>query len=112
MAQMAFHVPALNANPARARRRGTYPKLNAVSDPDRGRQIYAHNCAGCHGDRGQGDGPGAAALHPAPANLVEHQYTLDRLAFALWNGVAGTSMPAWRDLSVQDLSAVAQAVRT
>jgi cbb3-type cytochrome oxidase cytochrome c subunit/cytochrome c553 len=111
MAQMAFHSPALNANPARSRRRGAYSRLNATSDLDRGRQIYAHNCASCHGERGQGDGPGAVVLHPPPANLVEHQYTLDRLAFALWNGVDGTSMPAWRDFSVEDLSAVAQAVR-
>ncbi len=111
MAQMAFHSPTLNANPARTRRRGAYPKLNAAADLDRGREVYAHNCASCHGERGQGDGPGAMALHPAPANLVEHQYTFDGVAFALWNGVAGTSMPAWRDLSVNDLSAVAQAVR-
>jgi len=111
MSQMAFHATALNANPARARRAGTYPRLSSDPEPGRGQQIYVHSCAGCHGARGQGDGPGAAGLDPRPANLAEHEYTLDRLSFALWNGSAGTSMPAWRDLSPQDLSAVAATVR-
>jgi mono/diheme cytochrome c family protein len=30
---------------------------------------------------------------------------------ALWNGVLGTSMPAWRDRSVEDLAAIAAFVR-
>jgi mono/diheme cytochrome c family protein len=43
--------------------------------------------------------------------LSEHEYTLDRLSSSLWNGGAGTAMPAWRDLPPQDLSALAQVVR-
>jgi mono/diheme cytochrome c family protein len=50
-------------------------------------------------------------LHPHPTKLSEHEYTLDRLSFALWNGVAGTAMPAWRDLPLQDLAALAEVVR-
>lgn len=111
MAQMAFHSAVLNASPAKTRRQGAYPKLASVEAPDRGHEVYVHNCASCHGQGGEGDGPGAAALHPRPANLVEHEYTLDRLSFALWNGIAGTAMPAWRDLSVQDLSAAASLIR-
>ena len=34
-----------------------------------GQALYATNCASCHGDMGKGDGPAAAALDPAPANL-------------------------------------------
>ena len=45
-------------------------------------------------------------------NLSEHEYALDRLSDSLWNGVAGTAMPAWRELGVEDLSAVAQLVRS
>jgi mono/diheme cytochrome c family protein len=44
-------------------------------------------------------------------NLTEHEYSRDGLSSALWNGVAGTSMPAWRDYPAPDLSAVAQVVR-
>jgi cytochrome c oxidase cbb3-type subunit 2 len=111
MAQMAFHSAVLNANPAKTRRQGAYPKLASVEAPDLGHEVYVHNCASCHGQHGEGDGPGAAGLHPRPANLAEHEYTLDRLSFALWNGIAGTAMPAWRDLSVQDLSAAASVAR-
>ena len=52
-----------------------------------------------------------AGLHPPPVNLAEHFYLYNRLAFALVNGVDGTSMPAWRDMSDIDLSALAEAVR-
>jgi cbb3-type cytochrome oxidase cytochrome c subunit len=111
MAQMAFHAAALVANPQRPRRQGAFPKLRDDGDLDLGRQVYAQNCATCHGSAGAGDGPGARSLHPAPANLAEHEYTLDRLSFVLSNGVAGSSMPAWRDLPVADVEALARVVR-
>jgi len=107
----AFAPAVLNANPARARRRGAFPRLAASNDLVRGQQVYERNCAACHGERGEGDTPGAAGLHPRPVNLTEQEYTLDRLSFSLWNGVAGTAMPAWRELGVDDLSAVARVVR-
>jgi cytochrome c oxidase cbb3-type subunit 2 len=111
MAQMAFHAAALNANPARARRQGVAPKLDAATDPTRGQKLYRQNCASCHGSHGEADGPGAASLHPHPANLAGHEYTVDHLGTVMWNGVAGTSMPAWRDFSASDLADIAQAVR-
>jgi cbb3-type cytochrome oxidase cytochrome c subunit len=101
----------LNANTAITRRQGDHPNLGASQDRSRGLRLYTRNCASCHGPRGEGDGPGAAGLHPRPANFAAHEYTLDRLSFALWNGVEGTAMPAWRDLPVEDLSALAQVVR-
>jgi cbb3-type cytochrome oxidase cytochrome c subunit len=109
--RLAFDSPLLNASAAMTRRAGEYPKLASSTDVNRGRQLYARDCASCHGPHGQGDGAGAAGLHPRASNLTEHEYTLDRLSFALWNGVAGTAMPAWRDLPLQDLAAVAEAVR-
>ena len=111
MALMAFHAAALNGNPARARRQGAVPKLAATGDLARGQQLYLQNCASCHGLRGEADGPGAGALHPQPANLAGHEYTVDHLGHVLWNGVAGTAMQAWRDISPEDLAALAQAVR-
>jgi cbb3-type cytochrome c oxidase subunit II len=111
MAQMAFHAAELNANPARARRQGTAPKLAAAGNRERGLQLYTHNCAGCHGSRGEADGPGAPGLRPPPANLAGHDYSVDRLGLVLWNGVAGTSMQGWRDFSSEDRASLAQAVR-
>ena len=107
----AFDSPVLNASPSAARRKGSFPKLVRTSDLNRGQQDYARYCATCHGNRGEGDGPGAAGLHPRPLNLSEQEYSADRLGFSLWNGVAGTAMPAWRELTSADLSALAEVVR-
>jgi cytochrome c oxidase cbb3-type subunit 2/cytochrome c oxidase cbb3-type subunit I/II len=110
MAQMAFHAAALNANPRKTRRKG--PELALVSgELRRGQELYAHNCASCHGVTGRGEGAGAVGLHPAPPNFTEHYYGFDRLSFALANGIDGTAMPAWRDFTPAQLSALAVAVR-
>lgn len=117
MAQMAFHAPELNTNPAKTRRGGEAPILPEPGDPDPGQELYRKNCASCHGLMGdsngqdEGRGPAAATLRPRPANLAQHDYTSRRLAQVLWNGVSGTAMPAWRDLSPADLAAIAAAVR-
>lgn len=109
MMQMAFHGP-VNAHPGRTRRVQDAPTLG-TGDLTRGRQLYAAHCKTCHGDRGEGDGPGAAGLLPAPTNLAEHDYAPERIAAVLWNGVAGTAMPAWREHSQNDLAALVAAVR-
>lgn len=111
MALMAFEG-ALNTHPGRARRTHEAPALPRSADLDRGQQLYGAHCATCHGATGQGDGPGARGLRPAPASLAEHEYSTDRLADVLWNGVWGTAMPAWRDWRPEDLAAMAEAVRT
>jgi cytochrome c oxidase cbb3-type subunit 2/cytochrome c oxidase cbb3-type subunit I/II len=110
MAQMAFAGP-LNASAARSRRQGAAPALPVDTDERRGQVLYAAKCASCHGPRGEGDGPGAASLRPRPSALASHEYTSARLGDALWNGVAGTAMPAWRDHSIDDLAAIARVVQ-
>jgi cbb3-type cytochrome c oxidase subunit II len=109
--RLAFDSPVLNASAAMTRRQDDYPKLTLSENRNRGLRLYARNCASCHGPHGEGDGPGAVGLHPHPANFAAHEYTLDRLSFVLWNGVVGTAMPAWRDMPVEDLSALAEVVR-
>ena len=110
MAQMAFTAP-LNGSAARTRRTHEAPALPLVNDLARGQQLFARHCAACHGPTGEGDGPGAAALLPAPSNLAAHDYSLARLSDVLWNGVDGTAMPAWRAHPAEDRAAIAQAVR-
>jgi len=107
--QMAFEGP-LSAHPARSRRVHDAPVLPAPAAPGRGRRLYADHCASCHGPQGDGNGPGAATLRPRPTNLVEHEYTDERLADVLWNGVWGTAMPAWRDWPLEDLAALRDVV--
>ena len=43
----------------------TKSNLNAARD------IYSDECAQCHGDRGQGDGPEAKSHYPLPADLTD-----------------------------------------
>lgn len=108
--QMAFGG-VLNTHPAKSRREHDAPVLPVPAPLARGQRLYADHCASCHGDRGEGDGPGSQALRPRPTNFVEHEYSDQRLADALWNGVWGTAMPAWRDWPLEDLAALAAVVK-
>lgn len=115
-ATVASHMPGLshsavlNAHPARARRNGDVPTFPAEGDRDRGAVLYARNCAACHGATLTGNGPGNEGLRPKATNLAAHTYSFERLTQVLWNGVAGTAMPAWRDLPLADLAAIRQYV--
>jgi len=43
----------------------------ASTSPASGREMFVSYCASCHGKDAKGDGPAAAALKQAPANLTE-----------------------------------------
>jgi len=112
MLSMAFEGP-LSAHPASARRdRTPVPPLPTPADLSLGTRLYARHCATCHGDAGGGDGPAARYLTPAPTRLAEHEYSTERLTQVLWNGVAGTAMPAWRDHPPAELAALVRAVQS
>lgn len=75
----------------------------------RGAQTYARTCAACHGRSGQGDGPGAADLSPAPRDFTQGQYRFrttptgalprpEDLERTIRSGLPGTAMPAFGDL--------------
>jgi mono/diheme cytochrome c family protein len=110
-AQMAFAAPELNPHPASTRPRGGAPTLASAGSVELGQRLWGEHCAGCHGVNGRGDGPAARWLRPAPANLAERHYTRERLADILWNGVAATAMPGWRDQPERNLAALAAFVR-
>jgi cytochrome c oxidase cbb3-type subunit I/II len=78
----------------------------------RGADIFARNCAGCHGRNGLGDGPAAVALTPAPRNLATAQFSNRSLSESLWNGVRGSSMPSWSDLPSRDLMGLVAYLKT
>lgn len=63
-----------------------------------GEQLYATNCAVCHGETGEGDGPGAAGLQKPPADLhaTHVQENSDgALFYIISHGKPDTPMPAW-----------------
>ncbi len=109
-ALMSLNAEVLNAHPGMTRPRGNAPALNGSGDMAQGQQLWRQNCSGCHGDDGSGDGWASDWLQPAPKNLTEHRFRRDLLADILWNGIDGSSMPAWRDLSTDQLSALAVVV--
>lgn len=78
----------------------------------RGRTLFAQNCAGCHGANGDGNGLAASGLSPKPTNLRQHRFSTQGLAHILWNGVAGSAMPAWRDLPISDLASLTTYVQS
>jgi mono/diheme cytochrome c family protein len=44
----------------------TWPGMAAA---DQGEDLFSDKCALCHGDDGKGNGPGAAAFNPGPADF-------------------------------------------
>jgi mono/diheme cytochrome c family protein len=73
--------------------------------------IYKTLCLRCHGEKGDGHGPIAIYLDPYPRDLTKAAFmnskTMDRLTHSLANGVAGTSMPGWKNvLSPEQINGV------
>jgi mono/diheme cytochrome c family protein len=75
---------------------------------DKGRALFQANCAICHGPRALGDGPQAFVLQPRPVNLQLHvpQHAPGEIYYWITSGVAGTGMPAWRQVTASDGSHV------
>jgi cytochrome c oxidase cbb3-type subunit I/II len=88
----------------------------------RGRLSYATYCAGCHGEKGDGNGPAARFLNPRPRD-----FRVGRLKFAtvpagstprdddylkvLRYGLHGTAMPAWELLPLDEQQALVTYIR-
>ncbi len=90
---------------------------------DRGRKLFAAECAGCHGERGLGDGPAALQLDPRPRDLVHEKFKFRSTPFGapplrrdildtLENGLPGSGMPSFRFLTEEERSLLADHVRS
>jgi cbb3-type cytochrome c oxidase subunit III len=78
----------------------------------KGKNLYARNCAGCHGAKGTGEG--YKLLGPDPANLTL-SLTTKKSDAALLNAIheGKPNMPSWKvRLSEQDSRAVLAYIRT
>ena len=91
-----------------------YPvPLAPTKTPDlsHGATLYADNCAGCHGLSGDGHGPDAAKLKPAPVAFRDAGRARERSPFALYQvigqGLDGTAMRSFAELPSQDRWALA-----
>ncbi len=85
-------------------------------DPDRGEAVYFERCVGCHGDEGDGLGPGADRLNPPPRDFTIGDYKYRTTGFddivpndsdlyrMIRDGMPGTAMASWGDvLSDQEM---------
>ena len=73
--------------------------------------LFQAQCTACHGATGQGDGPAAKGMEPAPSNFHDDARMQQRSLYGLYNtitlGVAGTPMRAFTELSEADRWALA-----
>jgi copper transport protein len=89
-------VEAANQAPAPAAT-ASNPIRQDLDSVLRGRDVYMANCASCHGTDGDGNGPTAAGMLPAPGPLDSAVIgsSPGQLSYVITNGVAGTRMPGF-----------------
>lgn len=86
---------------------------------DKGNALYAGKgtCINCHGQEGDGHGPLAAQLNPAPRNFQHHGFwrhrTEGEIFWVIKYGSPGTSMVGFADqLTDEEIWAIIQYTRT
>ena len=57
-----------------------------------GKDVYSVNCASCHGEKGDGDTPVAAALDPKPKNFSEPDFLKQSDGAIYWKITTGRGM--------------------
>lgn len=86
-----------------------------AGDAERGKAIYGSNCVACHGRSGDGKGPAAQAMRPAPTDFTIGEWwkgkTDGEIAAMIKNGRAGTPMVAFPKLSADELDDVVAYMR-
>jgi mono/diheme cytochrome c family protein len=80
-----------------------------------GRKFYLANCATCHGEKGDGQGPRAYFINPKPRNFLEpaarNSFNRPLIFEVVSKGKIGTEMPAWdKVLSPQEIANVSEFV--
>ena len=88
-----------------------------------GKQLYLKYCAQCHGEKGDGEGYATPHLLPKPRNFTTGKFkirttpngalpTHQDLVNIIRRGMPYTSMPAWPDLSDDEVSNLAYFITT
>jgi len=88
-----------------------------------GKKVYAQHCAQCHGEKGDGQGPGAPQLLPRPRDFTAGKFKLrttpsgmlptdDDLKRVVRLGMPYTSMPAWPQLRDAEVDGVVQYLKS
>ena len=109
----------------RRRDRRARPAQDVGTDAQResGKVLYLKNCSQCHGEKGDGEGYAAPHLRPRPRNFTTGKFkvrttpngalpTHQDLVNIIRRGMPYTSMPAWPNLSDQEVSDLAYFITT
>jgi cytochrome c oxidase cbb3-type subunit I/II len=87
-----------------------------------GKEVYDRRCVGCHGEKGDGNGPAATFMsehRPRNFTLGVFKFRLTKgpiptdgdLLRTITRGVRGTAMPSWHELPDKDRLAVIQYIK-
>lgn len=99
------------AAPERAARRPN-PLAKTPEVVKRGESLFHRDCAQCHGTSGHGDGPQAATLQPAPADLSSARVQSQTDGALFWKMSQGRGMMPAAALSDGDKWAVVHFLRS
>jgi cytochrome c oxidase cbb3-type subunit 1 len=89
-----------------------------------GKAVYERRCIGCHGVKGDGNGPSARFLDPKPRDFTKGIFkfrstpgkdslpTDADLFITVTHGLWGTAMPTWQEISDRERFAVIQYIKT
>ena len=86
---------------------GKSPVAGDLEATKAGAELFATNCASCHGLTGLGDGPAGMALNPKPRNMtITSEYKFGRGELGIFRtvkyGVDGTGMAPWEGRMTDD----------
>jgi mono/diheme cytochrome c family protein len=107
------------AGPARAQA----PEVGTEAQREAGKALYLKYCAQCHGENGDGNGYATPHLRPRPRDFTTGKFkvrttasgalpTHQDLVNIIRRGMPYTSMPAWPELSDQEVSNIAYFLTT
>ena len=99
------------------------PDVGTEAQRESGKNLYLKYCSQCHGEKGDGEGYATPHLLPRPRDFTTGKFkvrttpsgalpTHQDLVNIIRRGMPYTSMPAWPDLSDQEVSDLAYFITT
>ncbi len=88
---------------------------------DHGRDLYRMHCVSCHGEDGSGAGPAAKSLKFPPRDFRDAAFSFapagelpshEQLVEHISTGAPDRGMPPWKGMRAEDLSALADFIKT